>query len=643
MTSTQLQPGTVIHGTHNDYRIERVLGQGSFGITYVANVRLKGRLGAIESTAMVAIKEFFLRDVSSRNGLRVFSVSDSTLCSDYRRDFLREAQNLSRLDNDHIVKVLETIEENDTVYYVMEYLSGGNLDQHILSHGKLSCREALDIAIQIGEALKCMHAQHMLHLDLKPLNVMRGEDGHIVLIDFGLSKCFGADGQPESSTRIGQGTTGYAPIEQHSFKKADGFMPTLDIYALGATLFKMLTGCVPPEASVVLNEGLPVDELSSAGVPPAIIALVERAMQPLRRMRHQTVGEFVDEAQRLLASAPSSVGRPASPSADVPTPVGEATRRSDGWSDIPKSVFAVRETIIPNDETTDREGAVKEDRPAKIEVRWERNLGEDTKQKLRSFLSGMKRRRVWNNHPYDDDGDKVEVFTLGDNSLAKAMSIINNRATDGYFPRLNLQTALRAVLLLEQMTGLSFRLASENELVFDRYYSERKDLYLCFDGFKDGFYLIHEEQVTGVRFEGMEYITKINAYTHLFFDSYGMQIVCDGASPMCDGASFNLRATQMMHEEMQPIGNSFYRVRSGNQWNISSYFSPVMPLLPQWHDNISDFSVHTLPGPAFGLSYVGVKATDLSGYTYYYKWIGSNFELIAKYDKKEREEREQFT
>ena len=643
MTSTQLQPGTVIHGTHNDYRIERVLGQGSFGITYVANVRLKGRLGAIESTAMVAIKEFFLRDVSSRNGLRVFSVSDSTLCSDYRRDFLREAQNLSRLDNDHIVKVLETIEENDTVYYVMEYLSGGNLDQHILSHGKLSCREALDIAIQIGEALKCMHAQHMLHLDLKPLNVMRGEDGHIVLIDFGLSKCFGADGQPESSTRIGQGTTGYAPIEQHSFKKADGFMPTLDIYALGATLFKMLTGCVPPEASVVLNEGLPVDELSSAGVPPAVIALVERAMQPLRRMRHQSVDEFVDEAQHLLASAPSSVGGPASPSADVPTPVGEATRRSDGWSDIPKSVFAVRETIFPNDETTDREGAVKEDRPAKIEVRWERNLGEDTKQKLRSFLSGMKRRRVWNNHPYDDDGDKVEVFTLGDNSLAKAMSIINNRATDGYFPRLNLQTALRAVLLLEQMTGLSFRLASENELVFDRYDPDRKDLYLCFDGFKDGFYLIHEEQVTGVRFEGMEYITKINAYTHLFFDSYGMQIVCDGASPMCDGASFNLRATQMMHEEMQPIGNSFYRVRSGNQWNISSYFSPVMPLLPQWHDNISDFSVHTLPGPAFGLSYVGVKATDLSGYTYYYKWIGSNFELIAKYDKKEREEREQFT
>lgn len=643
MTSTQLQPGTVIHGTHNDYRIERVLGQGSFGITYVANVRLKGRLGAIESTAMVAIKEFFLRDVSSRNGLRVFSVSDSTLCSDYRRDFLREAQNLSRLDNDHIVKVLETIEENDTVYYVMEYLSGGNLDQHILSHGKLSCREALDIAIQIGEALKCMHAQHMLHLDLKPLNVMRGEDGHIVLIDFGLSKCFGADGQPESSTRIGQGTTGYAPIEQHSFKKADGFMPTLDIYALGATLFKMLTGSVPPEASVVLNEGLPVDELSSAGVPPAVIALVERAMQPLRRMRHQTVGEFVDEAQRLLASAPSSVGRPASPSADVPTPVGEAIRRSNGWSDIPKSVFAVRETIFPNDETTDREGAVKEDRPAKIEVRWERNLGEDTKQKLRSFLSGMKRRRVWNNHPYDDDGDKVEVFTLGDNSLAEAMDIINNRATDGYFPRLGLHTALRAVLLLEQMTGLSFRLASESELVFDRYDPDRKDLYLCFDGFKDGFYLIHEEQVTGVRFEGMEYITKINAYTHLFFDSYGMQIVCDGASPMCDGASFNLRATQMMHEEMQPIGNSFYRVRSGNQWNISSYFSPVMPLLPQWHDNISDFSVHTLPGPAFGLSYVGVKATDLSGYTYYYKWIGSNFELIAKYDKKEREEREQFT
>ena len=643
MTSTQLQPGTVIHGTHNDYRIERVLGQGSFGITYVANVRLKGRLGAIESAAMVAIKEFFLRDVSSRNGLRVFSVSDSTLCSDYRRDFLREAQNLSRLDNDHIVKVLETIEENDTVYYVMEYLSGGNLDQHILSHGKLSCREALDIAIQIGEALKCMHAQHMLHLDLKPLNVMRGEDGHIVLIDFGLSKCFGADGQPESSTRIGQGTTGYAPIEQHSFKKADGFMPTLDIYALGATLFKMLTGSVPPEASVVLNEGLPVDELSSAGVPPAIIALVERAKQPLRRMRHQTVGEFVDEAQRLLASAPSSVGRPASPSADVPTPVGEAIRRSDGWSDIPKSVFAVRETIFTKDEATYREGAYR-GTPEMIEVFWKRMLGEDTKQKLRSLLSGMRRVRVWNNNPYDEDnGDKVEVFTLGDDSLAKVMDIINNRATDGYFPRLNLQTALRAVLLLEEMTGHSFRLASESEIVFERYNPECKDRYLCFDGFKDGFYLINKDNLSAPMMQNHEYITKLDARTDLFSDSYGMQIVCDGASPMCNGASFNLRATQMVHEEMQPIGNSFYRVRSGNQWNISSYFSPVMPLLPQWHDNISNFSVRTVPGPAFGLPYVGVVATDLSGYTYYYKWTGSNFELIAKYDKKEREEREQLT
>lgn len=643
MTSTQLQPGTVIHGTHNDYRIERVLGQGSFGITYVANVRLKGRLGAIESAAMVAIKEFFLRDVSSRNGLRVFSVSDSTLCSDYRRDFLREAQNLSRLDNDHIVKVLETIEENDTVYYVMEYLSGGNLDQHILSHGKLSCREALDIALQIGEALRCMHAQHMLHLDLKPLNVMRGEDGHIVLIDFGLSKCFGADGQPESSTRIGQGTTGYAPIEQHSFKKADGFMPTLDIYALGATLFKMLTGSVPPEASVVLNEGLPVDELSSAGVPPSVIALVERAMQPLRRMRHQTVGEFVDEAQRLLASAPSSVGRPAAPSADVPTPVGDATRRSDGWSDSPKSAFAVRESIFTKDEATYREGAYR-GTPEMIEVFWKRMLGEDTKQKLRSLLSGMRRVRVWNNNPYDEDnGDKVEVFTLGDDSLAKVMDIINNRATDGYFPRLNLQTALRAVLLLEEMTGHSFRLASESEIVFERYNPERKDRYLCFDGFKDGFYLINKDNLSAPMMQNHEYITKLDARTDLFSDSYGMQIVCDGASPMCNGASFNLRATQLVHEEMQPIGNSFYRVRSGNQWNISSYFSPVMPLLPQWHDNISNLSVHTVPGPAFGLPYVGVVATDLSGYTYYYKWTGSNFELIAKYDKKEREEREQFT
>ena len=496
----ELSNGTVLRGQTYSYRIERMLGSGTFGITYLAVV--SDGAGPMNGMLRVCVKEFYMHDINGRNGSEVTCSSSDGMFSEYRRKFMREAENLASINHPHIIHVLEAFEQNNTVYYVMEYLSGGNLDQHILSHGKLSCREALDIAIQIGEALKCMHAQHMLHLDLKPLNVMRGEDGHIVLIDFGLSKCFGADGQPESSTRIGQGTTGYAPIEQHSFKKADGFMPTLDIYALGATLFKMLTGSVPPEASVVLNEGLPVDELSSAGVPPAIIALVERAMQPLRRMRHQTVGEFVDEAQRLLASAPSSVGRPASPSADVPTPVGEATRRSDGWSDIPKSVFAVRETIFTNDEATDREGAYR-DTPAKIEVRWKQNLDEDTKQKLRSLLSGMRRRRVWNNHPYDDDGDKVQVFTLGDNSLAKAMSIINNRATDGYFPLLNLQTALRAVLLLEQMTGLSFRLASENEVVFDRYDPERKDHYLCFDGFKDGFYLIHKDDLYAPLFKAV--------------------------------------------------------------------------------------------------------------------------------------------
>lgn len=662
MNSQQLQSGTVIHGAYSDYRIECVLGQGSFGITYAANVRLKGKLGVIESMAMVAIKEFFLRDVSCRKGSCVVSASDSTLCSDYRRDFLREAQNLSRLDNEHIVKVLETIEENGTVYYVMEYLPGGNLDKYILSHGRLSCRESLDIAIQIGEALGSMHSQHMLHLDLKPLNIMRGGDGHIVLIDFGLSKCFDADGQPESSTRIGQGTTGYAPIEQHNFRKSDGFMPTLDIYALGATLFKMLTGRVPPEASVVLNEGLPVSELSSVGVSPSIIALVGRAMQPLRRMRHQTVGEFMNEARSLLATAPSSVGGssagPSSgdaassgkPSAvghsvDGPTSPCGVPKNYDGPTHDLNSPMAVSEIIVPRDETTDRRYADREDCPARIEVSWNTRLGYDTKRELRKLLYGMKRVGEWDSHPYGDDGDRVEVYSLGDESFAKVMHIYNNSSTIGYFPQHNLQTALSVVLWLEEMTGLSFRIASESEVVFDGYNPGRKPYFLCFGRLYNGFYLIHKDDIDAPMMIGQENFIKLDSPPKFHADEYAIQIVCDGASPMNNGREFNLRATQTLYDEICPIGNSFYKVRSGGRWNIATYFSPVMPLLPQWHDGISNFSVWHVPGPdpVWGSGFIGVEATDFSGDTYYYKWRGGSFELIAKYDEKERMSREQLT
>ena len=284
----QLNHGTLLQGGR--YAIESVLGQGSFGITYLATTKFQGPLGAI--SVKVAIKEFFARDLNLRHpDGTVAEVSSGSLSGKYAKDFQREAKNLSSLKHPDIINVLEAFSENNTHYYVMEYLDGGNLDDYIQSKGRLSESEALDIASQMASALSYMHFHNMLHLDLKPRNVMRRSDGTVCLIDFGLSKQYESNGEPESSTTIGLGTPGYAPLEQGSSDERKNFAPTLDIYALGASIFKMLTGKTPPRASDIMNDGFPSEDLEALGVSPETIARVERMMSPKKKDRPQTVAE----------------------------------------------------------------------------------------------------------------------------------------------------------------------------------------------------------------------------------------------------------------------------------------------------------------------------------------------------------------
>lgn len=296
-TTTSLAIGTILHGEAYDYKIMDVLGQGTFGITYKAKVEMKGALGRLDSNMYVAVKEFFMKEVNGRENSSVTSGSTSNggLFYYYRDKFEREARNLSTLSHPNIVKVLEAFHANGTTYYSMEYIDGISLDKKIAQspQGRMPLTEAIETLKQIGAAIAFMHSRNMLHLDVKPGNVMMRKDGTAVLIDFGLSKQYTSDGEPESSTKVGAGTPGYAPIEQASYHEGKGFPTMMDVYALGGTLFKMLTGQRPPEASEILNEGFPTDSLRQFFIPDNIVNSISRAMAPLKKDRWQTVDEFV--------------------------------------------------------------------------------------------------------------------------------------------------------------------------------------------------------------------------------------------------------------------------------------------------------------------------------------------------------------
>lgn len=287
----ELSNGTVLRGQTYSYRIERMLGSGTFGITYLAVVN--DGAGPMNGMLRVCVKEFYMHDINGRNGSEVTCSSSDGMFSEYRRKFMREAENLASINHPHIIHVLEAFEQNNTVYYVMEFVAGGSLDSFICKHGRMDEASALKCLAGIAEGLQYMHSQKMLHLDLKPANVMLKTDGSPVLIDFGLSKQYNEKGEPESSTKVGSGTPGYAPVEQANYHDGHGFPVTMDVYALGGTLFKMLTGERPPEASMVLNDGLPVDLLQRYGVSKATIAAIIGAMAPIVKQRTPDVASFV--------------------------------------------------------------------------------------------------------------------------------------------------------------------------------------------------------------------------------------------------------------------------------------------------------------------------------------------------------------
>lgn len=246
-----LELGTILSKGAKKYKIEKVLGQGGYGITYLASSLIKDKNIVIE--AHYAIKEFFPTEISCRVGNEIRPKEDKT--ERYRcgmKDFTAEAQELHTLGckNANIVKVNETFEENGTVYYVMQYINGCSLADYVMENGPIPYKKALSLLAPIFDAVNFLHKSLVNHLDIKPENIMltKGKDDlSSVLIDFGASLSFKKNGEIKLSKNSLPITEGYSPIEQYG--GINKFSPATDIYALAATVFFAVTGKEPEVAS----------------------------------------------------------------------------------------------------------------------------------------------------------------------------------------------------------------------------------------------------------------------------------------------------------------------------------------------------------------------------------------------------------
>ncbi len=281
-----LQVGTILHGT---YKIESYLASGGFGNTYLAK--------NIEFDETYAIKEFFVKGVCQRDGnsttISVSNAENTNSFEQQREKFKKEARRLRSLSNPHIVKVYDLFEENGTAYYVMDYVDGENLSARLKrTNAPLAESEVRNYLNQILDGLEAIHNEGMFHLDIKPANIMMDSHDVVKLIDFGASKQQSMVGGATMSTGISY-TNGYAPSEQMA-QSYDKFGPWTDFYALGATVYKLLTNQDPPSVTD-LSEDETEDKhlaLPMPNVSEEMKMLVVWLMHVNRLKRPKNVGEI---------------------------------------------------------------------------------------------------------------------------------------------------------------------------------------------------------------------------------------------------------------------------------------------------------------------------------------------------------------
>ncbi len=222
------------------YRISRHLPHGAFGYMYQA-VDYYGK--------PVAIKEFFIENVCQRENKTMNVVaSNLNLFQEQIAEFKKTTKLIQRVQNEHIVAILDMFDELGTSYYVMDYIDGITLHDLVKKRGTLSEQEVLNYLKQTLNALEEIHVKRIIHLDVKPANLMVDKTGRLRLIDFAVCKDLSSD---EFDGYMAY-TPGYAPNEQ-VYQEFGHIGPWTDLYALGATLYNLLTGNKPPLPSQIFD------------------------------------------------------------------------------------------------------------------------------------------------------------------------------------------------------------------------------------------------------------------------------------------------------------------------------------------------------------------------------------------------------
>jgi serine/threonine protein kinase len=320
-----LQPGSSLH----EYRVDRVLGSGGFGVTYLAT--------DTNLNAHVAIKEYLPSEVATRLPDQSVQPRAHKMRDMFEwglKRFIEESRTLATFHHPAIVRVLRFFEANNTAYMVMEFVSGDPLNGWIKSYRPLPQDNLLGIVSPLLEGLDVVHKTGFLHRDIKPGNVYIREDGKPVLLDFGAARA--TRGAADATSVL---SPGFAPFEQYSNGNQG---PWTDIYALGAVLYWMVTGNKPPESIARVRKDLMVPAVEAGSkdlYSLSLLSAIDWSLKLNEDERPQTVVEFrkallegvaaMEDDVRTVPRGPAAAARAAArPTAATPSKPNAASAAS---------------------------------------------------------------------------------------------------------------------------------------------------------------------------------------------------------------------------------------------------------------------------------------------------------------------------